>query len=128
MYFDGHKAGCSNVLRQARLISGDSGLMVCVVGSRWILGYHGVLLQEVTQKSLRNLRYCNHNFYFVGSTSECNLGVIRVYYVSNSILFVLKQSDLLLYGSDISSCVYNIQCHYRNVDMQCTSDKLSTSL
>ena len=55
MYFDGHKAGCSNVLRQARLISGDSGLMVCVVGSRWILGYHGVLLQEVTQKSLRIL-------------------------------------------------------------------------
>ena len=78
-------------MRQARLISGDSGLMVCVVGSRWILGYHGVLLQEVTQKSLRNLRYCNHNFYFVGSTSECNLGVIRVYYVSNSTLFVLKQ-------------------------------------
>ena len=78
-------------MRQARLISGDSGLMVCVVGSRWILGYHGVLLQEVTQKSLRNLRYCNHNFYFVGSTSECNLGVIRVYYVSNSILFVFKQ-------------------------------------
>ena len=65
------------VLRQARLISGDSGLMVCVVGSKWILGYHGVLLQEVTQKSLRSLRYCNHNSYFVGSTSECNLGVIR---------------------------------------------------
>ena len=63
------------VLRQARLISGDSCLMMCVVGSRWILGYHGVLLQEVTQKSLRSLRYCNHNFYFVGSTSECNLGV-----------------------------------------------------
>ena len=52
--------------------------MVHVVGSRWILGYHGVLLQEVTQKSLRSLRYCNHNSYFVGSTSECNLGVIRV--------------------------------------------------
>ena len=29
--------------------------MVHVVGSRWILGYHGVLLQEVTQKSLRIL-------------------------------------------------------------------------
>ena len=33
----------------------NDGLMVCVVGSRWILGYHGVLLQEVTQKSLRIL-------------------------------------------------------------------------
>ena len=48
--------GCfAAVSRQARLISGDSGLMVCVVGYRWILGYHGVLLQEVTQKSLRIL-------------------------------------------------------------------------
>ena len=65
--------------------------MVCVVGSRWILGYHGVLLQEVTQKSLRILDIVIIIFYFVGSTSECNLGVIRVYYVSNSILFVLKQ-------------------------------------
>ena len=50
-----YDAVLQGVLRQARLISGDSGLMVCVVGSRWILGYHGVLLQEVTQKSLRIL-------------------------------------------------------------------------
>ena len=73
------------------MISGYDGLMVHVVGSRRNLGYYGVLLQEVIHESLR---YCNHNFYFVGSTIECNPGGIRViswHYVSDSILFVSNE-------------------------------------
>ena len=60
-----------------------------VLGRTWdIVGFYA---RKLDMRVLDIVRYCDYNFYFVGSTSEYNLDVIRVipwHYVSDSILFV----------------------------------------